>query len=101
MKKADDGAVNIVQKIIERKEVQDVLKRNINKQTLVSGVFMGMFLVGFFQIFTVLKTVIGYDWHGDLTMGIAMLMIGGGYMFSQIKPSKKRAEPDSSTDHPN
>lgn len=88
MKKADDGALNIVQKIIQRKEVQDVLKRNINKQTLVSGVFMGLFLVGFFQIFNVMKTLIGYDWRGDLLLGIAMLIIGATYMVSQIMPRK-------------
>lgn len=82
--KADDGALNVVGKILQRPEVQNVIKKNINKQTFISGLFMSFLLVGFFQIFTVMKTVLAYDWRGDLILGVVLLSIGSAYMARQL-----------------
>lgn len=83
-KKADDGALNLVGKILQRPEVQNAIKKNINKQTFISGLFMSFLLVGFFQIFTVMKTVLAYDWRGDLILGVVLLSIGSAYMARQL-----------------
>jgi hypothetical protein len=85
MKKADDGTLNVINKILNQPDVQKAIKTNISKQTFISGLFMSFFLVGFFMLFNVAKAVLNYNWVGDLSLGIVLIGIGTVYMAKQIK----------------
>ena len=82
--KSEDGTVNMVTKIVKRKEVQNVLKSNINKQTFISGLFMAFILIGFLEISQAIKVIISYTWQYDLIAGIIMVAVGGAYMAKML-----------------
>lgn len=84
-RKASEGALNIVSKILEQPEVQRAITRAVGKQAMISGLFMSFFLVGFFMLFDVAKEVLGHTWQGDLFLGLAMIAVGGAYMLKSVR----------------
>lgn len=82
--KADDGAVSMVKKVMQQKEVQTVLKKNINKQTFVSGLFMAFILIGFLEVSQAIKQIFNYTWQFDLVAGIVMIAVGAIYMLKEV-----------------
>lgn len=82
--KADDGAVGVVKKVMQQKEVQKVLKTNINKQTFISGLFMAFLLIGFLEVSQAVKEIFSYTWQFDLGAGIAMITVGAIYMVKNV-----------------
>lgn len=90
--KADDGAVSVVTKVMQRKEVQTVLKKNINKQTFVSGLFMAFLLIGFLEVSQAIKQLFNYTWQFDLVAGIVMITVGAVYMIKNVVLTDKQPE---------
>ena len=88
MRKADDGTINVIKKILNQPEVQQTIKSSISKQTFISGLFMSFFLVGFFMLFNVAKVVLNYNWVGDAILGLILIGIGATYMFKQMRSNK-------------
>lgn len=82
--KADDGAVGVVKKVMQQKEVQKVLKTNINKQTFISGLFMAFLLIGFLEVSQAIKQIFNYTWQFDLVAGATMIAIGAIYMIKNV-----------------
>lgn len=82
--KAEDGAVGMVKKVMQQKEVQNVLKKNINKQTFVSGLFMAFILIGFLEVSQAIKQIFNYTWQFDLVAGIVMIAVGAIYMLKEV-----------------
>ena len=82
--KAENSQVKIVQKIMKQPEVQNIIKKNINKQTFISGLFMAFLLIGFLEISQAIKALYNYTWEFDLTAGIILLSIGAIYMIKEI-----------------
>lgn len=89
--KMENGQVNVVKKIMNQPEIQNILKKNINKQTFISGLFMAFLLIGFLEVSQAVKTIFNYTWQFDLVAGIVLITIGAVYMVKEIafgKPSK-------------
>lgn len=82
--KADNGAVAVVNKVMKQPEVQNIIKKNVNKQTFISGLFMAFLLIGFLMLSNVAKEVLKYSWQGDLAIGVVLIVIGGAYMVKEI-----------------
>lgn len=82
--KSEQSQVNVVKKIIEMPEVQNVLKKNINKQTFISGLFMAFLLIGFLEVSQAVKQIFNYTWQFDLVAGVIMIAIGAVYMVKEI-----------------
>lgn len=83
-RKGEDSQVRIVKKIMEQPEIQNILKKNINKQTFISGLFMAFLLIGFLEISQAIKTLYSYTWEFDLVAGIVLIATGAIYMVKEI-----------------
>lgn len=82
--KADNGAVNVVKKVMAQPEVQGIIKRNVNKQTFISGLFMAFLLIGFLEVSQAVKQLFNYTWQFDLVAGIIMITVGAVYMVKEL-----------------
>lgn len=82
--KANSGAVNVVKNVMKQPEVQTILKKNINKQTFVSGLFMAFLLIGFLEVSQAIKQLFNYTWQFDLVAGIVMISVGAVYMIKNV-----------------
>lgn len=87
--KAEQSQVGIVKKIMQQPEVQGIIKKNINKQTFISGLFMAFLLIGFLEISQAIKMIFNYTWQFDLVAGIVLIAIGAAYMVKEIVLQKK------------
>lgn len=88
--KNEESQINVVRKIIERPEVQEVLKKNINKQTFISGLFMAFLLIGFLEVSQAVKQIFNYTWQFDLAAGVIMIAIGAVYMVKEVVMPKQK-----------
>ena len=82
--KMENSQVSVVKKIMQQPEVQQVLKKNINKQTFISGLFMAFLLIGFLEVSQAIKTIFNYTWQFDLVAGTVLIAIGAVYMVKEI-----------------
>lgn len=82
--KSDNGAVGVVKKVMEQPEVQGIIKKNINKQTFISGLFMAFLLIGFLEVSQAVKQIFNYTWQFDLVAGIIMITVGAIYMIKEV-----------------
>lgn len=82
--KADNGAVGVVKKVMQQPEVQGIIKKNINKQTFISGLFMAFLLIGFLEVSQAVKQIFNYTWQFDLVAGVVMITIGAIYMIKEV-----------------
>lgn len=82
--KMETSQAGVVSKIMKQPEVQNIIKKNVNKQTFISGLFMAFLLIGFLEVSQAVKQIFNYTWQFDLVAGIVMISIGAIYMVKEV-----------------
>lgn len=83
------GKVNIVKSIMDDPEVQGIIKQSLLRETIKNSIVLTCFLVGLLKLYDVSKTVIGFDWKGDLLISIILVSAGSMYMVKNTLSMKR------------
>ena len=83
------GKVNIVKSIMDDPEVQGIIKQSLLRETIKNAIVMSCLLVGLLKIYDVAKTLINFNWVGDLIIATILLAVGLIYLFQTMFSLKK------------
>lgn len=83
------GKVNIVKGIVNDPEVQGIIKESLLRETIKNAIFMSAFLVGLLKLYDVAKTLINFNWVGDLLVSLILLSVGLFYTLPSLFKKKK------------
>ncbi|MCJ7635669.1 hypothetical protein MUP77_25165 [Candidatus Bathyarchaeota archaeon] len=84
-KKTQQGTRNLVTEVLKDPEVQNIIKKSVLRETVTSGLVMACLFLGLLKLFDVAKIVFNFNWVLDLAVGIALTMIGLGYMLKNLR----------------
>ncbi len=82
------GKVNIVKGIIDDPEVQGIIKESLLRETVKNSLVMACIFVGLLKLYDVAKTVINFNWAGDLIISLILITIGFSYMLPALFKKK-------------
>lgn len=91
-----NGALNVVGDILADPKVQNTIKTALFRETIKNSIVLTCLLVGLLKLYDVSKTVIGFDWKGDLLMSIILVSAGLIYMVKNTIRMKKNGESETS-----
>ena len=83
------GKVNIVKGIVNDPEVQGIIKESLLRETIKNAILMSCLLIGLLKIYDVAKTLINFNWIGDLAIGLILVFIGLYYTIPSLFKKKK------------
>jgi len=87
--KTKKGALNIVSDVLADPQVQNTIKTALFRETIKNSIVLTCLLVGLLKLYDVSKTVIGFDWRGDLLMSAILVSVGLVYMLKNTVLMKK------------
>lgn len=87
--KTKKGALNIVGEVLADPQVQNTIKTALFRETIKNSIILTCLLVGLLKLYDVSKTVIGFDWRGDLLMSVILVSVGLIYMLKNTVSMKK------------
>lgn len=90
------GKVNIVKSIMDDPEVQEIIKQSLLRETIKNAIIMSCLLVALLKIYDVAKTLINFNWVGDLIIATILLAVGLIYLFQAMFSLKKNGESKTS-----
>jgi len=82
------GKVNVVKGIMNDPEVQGIIKESLLRETIKNAILMSCLLVGLLKIYDVMKTLINFNWIGDLIISIILIAIGLSYTVPSLLKRK-------------
>ena len=82
------GKVNIVKGIMDDPEVQGIIKESLLRETVKNAIIMSCLLVGLLKIYDVAKTLINFNWVGDLIVSLILLSVGLFYTLPSLFKKK-------------
>jgi hypothetical protein len=82
------GKVNIVKGIMDDPEVQGIIKESLLRETVKNSLVMACIFVGLLKLYDVAKTVINFNWIGDLIISLILITIGFSYMLPALFRNK-------------
>jgi len=83
------GKVNVVKGIMNDPEVQALIKEPLLRETVKNSLVMACIFVGLLKLYDVTKTVINFNWVGDLIMSLILITIGFTYLLPPLLKKKK------------
>ena len=86
------GALNVIGDILADPKVQNTIKTALFRETIKNSIVLTCLLVGLLKLYDVSKTVIGFDWKGDLLMSIILVSAGLIYMVKNTITMKRNGE---------
>lgn len=89
------GTANVVGEILNDPQVRNTIKRALLAETIKNSIVLTCFLVGLLKLYDVSKTVVGFDWKGDLAMSIVLISVGLTYMIRNLMKVSKQADSKS------
>lgn len=97
VKKASrQGTLNVVGDILADPQVQNTIKAALLRETIKNSIILSCLLLGLLKLYDVSKTVIGFDWKGDLIMSLSLLAIGLIYLIKNMFSLKKNGHTKTS-----
>ena len=88
-KKTKQGALNVVNEVLADPKVQEVIKTALLRETIKNTIILSCLLIGLLKLYEVAKTVIGFDWRGDLCISVVLIAIGLIYVIRSLFSSSK------------
>lgn len=86
------GKINIVKGIMNDKEVQQIIREPLLKETIKNSIIMACFLLGLFKLYEAFKTALQFGWEIDATMGFLMFLVGLIYVVKNTILGKKNGD---------
>jgi hypothetical protein len=83
------GKVNVVKGIMNDPEVQGIIKESLLRETIKNAILMSCLLVGLLKLYDVGKTLINFNWVGDLIISLILIAIGLSYTVPSLLKKKK------------
>lgn len=83
--KAQNSLSNVINEVLENETVKKAISRAIVKQSLITGFFLSLLIVGFWNLMNAVKSVLNMAWQGDLVIGITLIIIGSAYVIRKFK----------------
>lgn len=87
------GASNVVGEILKDPQIQNQIKSALLAETIKNSIVLTCLLVGLLKLYDVVKTVVAFDWKGDLLMSIILVSIGLIYLTKNMLSLRKNGHP--------
>ena len=82
------GKVNVVKGIMNDPEVQGIIKESLLRETIKNSLLMACILVGLLKLYDVIKTLVNFNWIGDLIISVILIAIGLSYTVPSLLKRK-------------
>ena len=97
--KTKKGTINVVGEILNDPQVRAIIKNALLPETIRSSIIFACLIIGLLKLYDVAKTLIGFNWVGDLVISVPLIIVGLIYLLPALFKSKKNG--DSKTTHRN
>lgn len=84
------GTIEVVQGVMNDPQVQQIIKTALLKETIKNSIVLACLMIGLLKLYDVTKTVVGFNWIGDLTISLILIFIGLGYILSSTCKGKNK-----------
>jgi hypothetical protein len=95
--KSKKGAKNIIGDVLADPEVQKVIKNALFKETVKNAIIMSCLLIGLLKLYDVAKILINFNWIGDTTISIILILVGLIYLFHDMSLTNKHGDSETSS----
>ena len=84
-RKVNEGALNVLEPILNDPGVQRLIRKTIVKEAFKSGLFMAFLIVGMMMLFSVAQAVYAINWVGNLVLSIILIVVGLAYLLKSLR----------------
>jgi len=84
--KAHGSLSNVINEVLKNEKVKKAISHAVVKQSLETGVFLSLLIVGFWNLMNAIKSVLNVTWQGDAVIGVTLIIIGASYVIKKLKP---------------
>lgn len=84
-RKAEGGAANVLEGLLEDKRVQKTLRKFMVRETVKQGLILSALLVGALKMFDVARATLNWGLVGDLVMGIVLFSTALTFILKGLK----------------